>query len=111
MHSRYQLTKQTLVIRIGNELDHHTADRIRQESEEYICKNNVNRIVFDFGGTSFMDSSGIGIIMGRYKVLRALGGKVAVANMSQSIAKIFSMSGLQKIVSYYETLEDALKAE
>lgn len=111
MYSRYQLTKQTLVIRIGNELDHHTADQIRKESEEFICKNNVNRIVFDFGGTTFMDSSGIGIIMGRYKVLRALGGKIAVANMSQSITKIFLMSGLPKIVSYFETLEDALKED
>ena len=73
-----------LILHISEELDHHTG--------------NVKNIVFDFDGMTFMDSSGIGMVMGRYKKMGYLGGNVYVTGVGKGIDRIFSMSGLYKII-------------
>ena len=65
-----------MVIEVPKELDHHSAEYIREEADRILSERNIRSIVFDFAKTSFMDSSGIGMIMGRYKSIRFLGGKV-----------------------------------
>ena len=88
----------TLVVKLDGDLDHHLSQLIRIPIDEKIDKNGIDAVVFDFKNTSFMDSSGIGLIMGRYKLLSRKGGKVFVTNVSPAIKRIFEISGLYKIV-------------
>lgn len=88
----------TLVVKLDGDLDHHLSQLIRIPIDEKIDKNGIDAVVFDFKNTGFMDSSGIGLIMGRYKLLSRKGGKVFVTNVSPAIKRIFEISGLYKIV-------------
>lgn len=105
----YRVEKNTLIITLGSELDHHNAMEIKEQSEAYLCKYRVQHIVFDFAKTNFMDSSGIGVIMGRYKTVRGLNGSIAVANVNQRLERIFVISGLHKLVDRYQTVRDAIR--
>lgn len=98
-----------LIVRVSEELDQHNADLIRKEVDETIKKQSIVEIIFDFQKTTFMDSSGIGMIMGRFKLVNSIGGSVAVVNLSERVKKIFTFSGLTKIVNQYENVEEALK--
>lgn len=88
----------TLIIRVPRELDHHAATEIKNKADNLIERNSVKRIVFDFKETEFMDSSGIGMIMGRYKLMHYMGGRVTACNLKDRVKKIFCMSGLETIV-------------
>lgn len=103
-----ELRGRSLLIQISKELDHHNAVTIREKADQLIDKNSVNQIIFDFSNSEFMDSSGIGVIMGRYKKIIFTGGKVAVTNVNSSIDRIFKLSGLYKIIVKYATIEEAL---
>ena len=93
----------TLVAKLSGEIDHHTAPQLRDALDREIAVNNTRNIVLDFDGVSFMDSSGIGIILGRYKKITCFQGKVYAIHVSPQIRKILHMSGLQRII---EILED-----
>jgi stage II sporulation protein AA (anti-sigma F factor antagonist) len=97
----------TLVISIIGELDHHTAEYVRRKIDSEIIKSTTKNIIFDFSGLSFMDSSGIGVIMGRYKNIQKLNGKAAVVKANQQIRRILEMSGLLRIMMLYDSVEDA----
>lgn len=104
----YEVINQCLVIKLLEELDHHNALSVREQSDKLITGKNIKDIVFDFTGSEFMDSSGIGVIMGRYKKVIFTGGKVAVTGVNQSVDRIFRLSGLYKIIHKYDTIEDAV---
>ena len=87
-----------LILHISEELDHHTAGQLSRTIDVLIEKGNVKNIVFDFDGMTVMDSSGIGMVMGRYKKMGYLGGNVYVTGVGKGIDRIFSMSGLYKII-------------
>ena len=76
---------------------------ITEQSDWYIVSNQIKNIIFNFKRTMFMDSSGIGVIMGRYKLVKKRGGSITVTNINNSIDRIFTISGLYKIVSKTET--------
>ncbi|HHV60605.1 MAG TPA: anti-sigma F factor antagonist [Clostridiaceae bacterium] len=99
-----------LVIKIKGELDHHTAEDVRQKIDNEIMKSVAKNVVFDFSEVSFMDSSGIGVIMGRYKNLKQLRGKVSLVNLKPQLKKIFDMSGVFKYVPVYESIHEAINA-
>ena len=86
----YEIQGDSLIIYIKDELDHHAVTYLRETSDRLIEAGNVKNIVFDFKDVSFMDSSGIGLIMGRYKKV------------------IFKISGLYKIIEKYDTIQEAL---
>ncbi len=88
----------TLVAKLEGELDHHTAPILRDTLDREISLNNTVNIVLDFDGITFMDSSGIGVIVGRYKQISARGGKVMVIRVKPQVDKIFEISGLKKIL-------------
>lgn len=92
-----------LCICMPKEVDHHNAAAITQQADEMICKREVKNLIFDFSETEFMDSSGIGIILGRYKKISCFQGKVYAIHVNTQIRKILHMSGLQRII---EILED-----
>ena len=94
----FQVIDHYLVVRLPEEIDHHRAGYICEEADKYIRKNEVKHVVFDFENTRFMDSSGIGIIMGRYKKISCFGGKVYAIHTDKQIKRILSLSGLHKYV-------------
>ena len=99
---QFQVKGRTLVIRMPKELDHHTTGQIPQKADRMIGERNIQRIEFDFRDTGFMDSAGIGMIMGRYKLMRSLGGKVTAIHVNQRVRRILLLSGIYKIVGIYE---------
>ncbi len=91
-----------LVAKITGELDHHSAQKIRSETDTRIIRGRIKNLVFDFSELNFMDSSGIGVIIGRYKLVKSHGGDVAIICNNHSINKILSMSGIPRIMNVYE---------
>lgn len=94
----YEIMKNALVVRLSGELDHSEAERIRGELDALIRQTGARRLVFDLKELRFMDSSGIGLIIGRYKLMRRRGGSVAVFGSDARIDKIFEMAGLYQLV-------------
>ncbi len=104
----YEINQRCLIIRLQGELDHHNAIQIREKADKLIERNHIKHIVFDFSAAAFMDSAGIGVIMGRYRKVIFIGGKIAVASVNVTVDRIFKLSGLYKIIEKYDTVEAAL---
>ena len=94
----YEKKKNTLTVKLRGELDHSVAAGVRAELDELILDPGVRRLVFDLNGLEFMDSSGIGLIIGRYKLMARRGGSVAVICPDGKIDRIFQMAGLYQII-------------
>lgn len=101
--------KKTVVVKIQSDLDHHLAVQIRRAVDAKIKNSNAINIIFDFRMVDFMDSSGIGMLMGRYKMTNILGGRVVVFGMKKHIKRIIDMSGIDKIISICDSYEASLK--
>lgn len=99
---QYQVEENCLTIFLPKEVDHHNAEEIRREADEVIAGKHIKHVIFDFRDTSFMDSSGIGVIMGRYRQIYLLGGEVWAVHASERMKKILNMSGVMKIMQMYE---------
>ncbi len=98
----FKLIEHYLCVKMPREIDHHNAASISEYADRYICQEEVLSVIFDFEETEFMDSSGIGIIVGRYKKISCFQGKVYVIHANMQIRKILHMSGLQRIVEIME---------
>lgn len=94
----YEKKKNTLTVKLRGELDHSVAAGVRAELDELILDPGVRRLVFDLHGLEFMDSSGVGLIIGRYKLMARRGGSVAVRGPGRRVDRIFEMSGLYQLV-------------
>ena len=90
------------VFRISGELDHHNAQNIRKELDFAIKKYRLSELILDLKNLNFMDSSGIGIILGRYKKISCFGGKVYAIHADRQIRRILMISGLTKLVEIME---------
>ena len=99
---KYQVEENCLTIFLPGELDHHNAEDIRKGSDKLFEENHIKCVIFDFQETNFMDSSGIGVIMGRYKLVYLLGGEVWAVHANERMKKILTMSGVTKIIQMYE---------
>ena len=105
----YTLRDNVLIIQLNKDLDHHIAENIREKIDELIDDNDVKHLIIDFSNVSFMDSSGIGVIMGRYKKIRYADGNIAVIGINKMIDRIFNMSALYRITLKCDDLQTALK--
>ncbi len=94
----FQVIDNCLMIRLPEEVDHHRAGFICENADRLLVRDDVCNVVFDFENTRFMDSSGIGIIMGRYRKIACFGGRVYAIHADRQIQRIFMVSGLNKIV-------------
>ncbi|HHY71694.1 MAG TPA: anti-sigma F factor antagonist [Bacillus bacterium] len=101
--------KDVLLIRLKGELDHHTAENLRNMVSEKIEKNNIHHIVLNLQELTFMDSSGLGVILGRYKQIQSQGGEMVVCSISPAVKRLFEMSGLFKIIRLVDDEQYALK--
>lgn len=97
-----------LIVSLKGELDHHSAENTRQKIDRYFLEKNLNNIVLDLRGLTFMDSSGIGLIMGRYKNTVERKGKLVIVNDNSRVDRILKMSGLLKIIELYPTIDTAI---
>jgi stage II sporulation protein AA (anti-sigma F factor antagonist) len=109
----YECSNKVLIYYLPEELDHFSADRIKRKSEHEFTSGNVQHIIFDFADVRFMDSSGIGLITGRYRKIK--GGSVYVINADENIDKLLLLSGIYRIAvkkdSKEEIINDLLKGE
>ena len=87
-----------LIVRLAGELDHCAAAAVRAELDAWLSDATIRRLVFDLKALQFMDSSGIGLIIGRYKQMKRRGGSVAVAASNAGIDRILNMAGLYELV-------------
>ena len=84
---------------LSGELDHHNAAIIREEVDREL-DGSVKLLTLDMSGITFMDSSGIGVLVGRYKRIRAMGGKMLVIRTSPQVDKIIDVSGLRNLMEF-----------
>lgn len=131
----YEMTGDTLTAQLMGELDHHAAAKVRSEIDDTMDRYGAKNLIFDFGKVTFMDSAGIGVVLGRYKRLqtggesdakhigkqaaadtaadiavgtaRAVCGRVVITGCSQKIYSILHMAGIFSLMKYTETKEEA----
>jgi len=84
----------TAIALLEGDIDHHTASEMREKIDDFIQENHPSVLYLDFNKINFMDSSGIGLIMGRFRLMKLFGGRVEVINASKSLERIFKLSGL-----------------
>lgn len=104
----YEVSNEIMIYHLPTELDHYEAERIKEKSESVFEKENIRYLIFDFEKTVFMDSSGIGLITGRFRKVHDKGGLVYVVNVGEAIDKILNMSGIYRIVLKRDTKEDII---
>ena len=102
MSMEYQVQENCLTIFLPREMDHHNAESVKKSADAIIEKEHIKYVIFDFEQTDFMDSSGIGVIMGRYRTICLIGGEVWAVHTNSRIRKILTMSGVTKIMQIYE---------
>ena len=98
MESLYNEEDKLLVIKITNEIDECSVQKIRGRVDYELERYMPKKVVFDFDNVTFMDSAGIGFIIGRYKVANILGIEIEITNLTHGVKKIFEMSGILKLI-------------
>ncbi|MFC4557443.1 anti-sigma F factor antagonist [Virgibacillus kekensis] len=104
----FEVKEDVLIVRMSGELDHHEAEALRNEWKEMMKANSIKHVVLNLEFVSFMDSSGLGVVLGRYKEVLQLGGEMVVCSVSPPVKRLFEMSGLFKIVRLEENELQAL---
>ncbi|MGB9678548.1 MAG: anti-sigma F factor antagonist [Thermoanaerobacteraceae bacterium] len=109
MDIKFTKKTNTLIVKFDGELDHHIADQLKEKiDKEY--NTGFKNLIFDLKNVNFMDSSGIGVIIGRYKKAKEKNGKVVLVNANSQLNKIIEISGLMRIIKCYNSIEEALKS-
>lgn len=98
MNTNYIKEDKLLMVEITEEIDHHIVEKIRRRVDDEITRYMPRKTIFDFSRVSFMDSAGIGMIIGRYKMMKLIGGSLEIVNISKNVRKILEMSGINKII-------------
>ena len=106
---KYDLVGRNLVIHLPGEVDEHSIQGLAGEVEACLSQYEIERIVLDFSGVSFMDSTGIGVILGRYKQMAARRGSVAIYGAKGRVRQLIHMAGMEKLIQVCGTEADALK--
>ena len=102
MDSFYKKEDKQLIFRMDEDIDECVVQKIRRKLDNEIERYMPKEVIFDFNKVSFMDSAGIGLLIGRYKNARAIGAKVELKNVNKSIYKILKMSGITRLIPIKE---------
>ncbi len=94
-------------IKLEGEIDHHSAISVRSKIDELIFDIRPKKLTLDLSGISFMDSSGLGLIMGRYSLVKELGGTLVLRSPTIAVMKILTLAGMEKMIK----IEKAHKEE
>lgn len=107
MNLKFSMIDNCLIVHLIGELDHHSAEEVRIKIDDRIDRDNIKKLILNFRDVTFMDSSGIGVVIGRFKKLKNKGGKICVAEVNKRVDRVFSLSGLYKIIDCYKNVEEA----
>ncbi|MBS3947880.1 MAG: anti-sigma F factor antagonist [Dethiobacter sp.] len=99
---------QCLLVRVRGELDHHWSDLLRQGIDRELIERGAKHLLLNLEGLTFMDSSGIGVLLGRYKRITQQGGQMALCRVSSAVEKVLRISGVPKIITSYQSEAEAL---
>ncbi|PJW17459.1 anti-sigma F factor antagonist [Geobacillus sp. WSUCF-018B] len=105
-----EVKQDVLIVRLSGELDHHTAEELREQVTDVLENRGIRHIVLNLRQLTFMDSSGLGVILGRYKQIKNVGGQMVVCAVSPTVKRLFDMSGLFKIIHFEADEQFALQA-
>ncbi|OFI04946.1 anti-sigma F factor antagonist [Clostridium acetireducens DSM 10703] len=105
----FEKKEDKLIAHLVGELDHHSAEEVRIKIDDRLQRDLINKLIMDFSKVTFMDSSGIGVVIGRYKKLLLKNGVVCITNVKESVKRVFELSGMFKIIPLYNSVEEALK--
>src|SRR5690625_3702465 len=108
LQSEFTLRENVLIVRLKGEIDHHEATKLRKEWQRYLQSKELNHVILNVQEVSFMDSSGIGVVLGRYKEVVSQGGELVLCHVNDQIDRLFNMAGLYKIIRVEETEQQAL---
>lgn len=109
MYLKFSVIEDKLVAHLIGELDHHSSQEVRVKIDDRIDRDNITNVILDFSKVTFMDSSGIGVVVGRYKKIASNGGNICVADVSKSVNRVFELSGLFKIIKNFNTVDEAVR--
>ncbi len=103
-----EVKKPNLIVHFYGELDHHITEKARLSIDQKYLENDIKNIILDLSQLTLMDSSGIGLIMGRYKNVISKNGKIALISSNVYIDRLIKMSGLLKIINVYSNVDQAI---
>lgn len=106
----HQVLDNTLVVTVAGELDLETAPRLRVLVDSELAHSGARNLLLDLAAVSFLDSSGLGAILGRYRTVAATGGKMGIAGATTSVKRVLRLSGVAQIVSLFNTRETGLRS-
>lgn len=95
-----------LTLKIMEEIDEHTTEKLRRKIDNEITRFLPRKVIFDFENVTFMDSAGIGMLLGRYKVIKMLGGQLELMNVNKQVEKVFEISGILRIIPLIKNNEE-----
>ncbi len=98
MNTEITYANRTLYVRLTGDIDHHSAKYIREDIDRDLYKYQPDTVIMDMSSVEFMDSSGLGLILGRYSKVNMLGGILKVANPTPKIEEILTMAGTDKLI-------------
>ena len=105
MESKFYEEDKLLIFKITDEIDDCSVQKIRRKADYEMERYMPKKVIFDFSCVTFMDSAGIGMIIGRYKFANMIGARLEVSNLTQSVKKIFEMSGILKLIPVTQDLQ------
>ena len=105
MGVRLKIDKLEITAYIEGDIDHHTAREIRENIDAAILSSHPTLLYLDFGAVSFMDSSGVGLILGRYKIMQSINGNIRVINAPPIIGRMLKLAGISKLKMMEEKYE------
>lgn len=110
MTKEFVKSKNAVVMYLSGELDQYAAAELKNKIDVEMENSDKKNLIMNMTDVTMMDSSGIGLIIGRYKFLQARGGKVFVCGGNNSVKKVITLSGIEKLIPYYNTLREAENA-
>ncbi|MDD2189362.1 MAG: anti-sigma factor antagonist [Eubacteriales bacterium] len=109
MQIEFEMTDEILIVNLEGELDHHYAAVIREEIDKTVDAFHSKHLIFNFEKVTFMDSSGIGVVMGRYNKISQLGGKLMITGCSEYIDRILYMAGIYTIATRTKDVTESIE--
>lgn len=109
MRVRVEVKKRVMLATLIGELDHHAATQLRSRLDHELTKHKVKTLVMDLSQVGFMDSSGVGLVIGRYRQMKLQGGEMCVVSASKTVNKILALSGIRKLMKIYRNPKVAME--
>lgn len=108
MELDFKLIRNTLIVRIKGELDMLVTEKIRLAIDKKLEEHSISNLIVNLDKVTFIDSSGLGVIIGRYKKISAVNGRMYIVGASPSVQKILTFSGINKLVPICKSETDII---